>query len=47
VKPNGMLGKAYLAAIKPFRYRIVYPLMLRDMERRWRAHAGEPTPVHA
>ena len=30
VKPNGMLGEAYMAAIKPFRYLIVYPVLLRD-----------------
>jgi len=34
-KPNGILGNAYMAAIKPFRYLIVYPQMLRTMERRW------------
>ena len=37
VKRNGRLGAAYMAAIKPFRHGIVYPLMLRDLERRWRA----------
>ena len=36
VKPNGRLGRAYMEAIKPFRHLIVYPLMLRDLERRWR-----------
>lgn len=35
VKPNGRLGSAYMAAIKPFRYRIVYPQMMRELERRW------------
>jgi Protein of unknown function (DUF2867) len=29
VKPNGRFGKAYMAAIKPFRYALVYPLLLR------------------
>jgi hypothetical protein len=29
VKPNGLLGCAYMAAIRPFRHLIVYPLMLR------------------
>ena len=29
VKPNGRLGRAYMAAIAPFRYAVVYPLMLR------------------
>jgi Protein of unknown function (DUF2867) len=35
VKPNGLMGKAYMAAIAPFRHRIVYPPMLREMGRRW------------
>jgi uncharacterized protein DUF2867 len=35
VKPNGRLGKAYMAAIKPFRYAIVYPLLLRSIGRQW------------
>ena len=37
VKPNGLLGSAYMLAIKPFRHLIVYPAMLRQMEREWRA----------
>lgn len=36
VKPNGTAGRAYLAAIAPFRYLIVYPVMLRSWERAWR-----------
>lgn len=39
VKPNGLLGAAYLAAIKPFRYLVVYPRMMRDVERAWRRRA--------
>jgi hypothetical protein len=35
VKPNGWLGKAYMTAIKPFRYALVYPLLLRSIGRRW------------
>jgi hypothetical protein len=35
VKPNGLFGKGYMAAIKPFRYWIVYPAMMRQMERQW------------
>ena len=42
VKPNGLLGQAYMAAIKPFRHRIVYPAMLRRIEREWQAPAGTP-----
>ena len=36
VKPNGRFGTAYMAAIKPFRHAIVYPLLLRSIGRRWR-----------
>jgi uncharacterized protein DUF2867 len=35
VKPNGLLGSAYMTAITPFRHLIVYPRMLRDIERAW------------
>lgn len=35
VKPNGLLGRAYMAAIMPFRHLVVYPPMLRDVGRRW------------
>ncbi len=37
VKPNGRFGKAYMAAIKPFRYALVYPLLLRSIGRRWQS----------
>jgi hypothetical protein len=37
VKRNGLLGTAYMAAIRPFRHLIVYPAMLRQIEREWRA----------
>jgi hypothetical protein len=36
VKPNGRLGDAYMAAIRPFRHRLVYPPLLRQLERDWR-----------
>jgi hypothetical protein len=39
VKPNGLLGNAYIAAIRPFRHLLVYPLMMRNLEREWRAAA--------
>jgi hypothetical protein len=45
VKPNGLQGTAYMAAIRPFRYRIIYPEMGRQIERRWRADAGNPPPA--
>jgi hypothetical protein len=47
VKPNGLFGTAYMVAIRPFRHLIVYPPLLREMGRDWRAPAGEPTPAHA
>lgn len=40
VKPNGLFGRAYLSAIAPFRYLIVYPAMTRQWERAWRERAG-------
>jgi hypothetical protein len=42
VKPNGALGRAYMAAIRPFRHLIVYPQMMRQIERDWRAQTGSP-----
>ncbi|HWH32413.1 MAG TPA: DUF2867 domain-containing protein [Egibacteraceae bacterium] len=33
VRPNGWRGSAYMAAIKPFRHWIVYPRLLRAIER--------------
>ena len=47
VKPNGRLGKAYMAAIKPVRHLIVYPAAMRRIERQWRAGPGTPAPVKA
>jgi hypothetical protein len=40
VKRNGLFGTAYMAAIRPFRHLVVYPQMLRDIERRWPLAAG-------
>jgi hypothetical protein len=40
VKPNGLLGTGYMAAIAPFRHLIVYPRMMREIGRRWGARAG-------
>jgi hypothetical protein len=47
VKPNGLFGNAYMAAIRPFRHLIVYPPLMREIEREWRAGASDPTPAHA
>jgi hypothetical protein len=40
VKRNGALGAAYMAAIRPFRHLLVYPRMLREIGRGWRAQMG-------
>ena len=37
VKPNGFFGTAYMAAIKPFRHVLVYPALMRWVERTWSA----------
>ncbi|WP_104433541.1 DUF2867 domain-containing protein [Kineococcus xinjiangensis] len=50
VRPNGRLGTAYMAAIRPFRLFLVYPALLRGVERDWQAarrggiheHGGAP-----
>jgi hypothetical protein len=43
VKPNGRLGKAYMAAIKPFRYAFIYPSLLRAIGRQWRSSSRNLT----
>jgi len=40
VKPRGRLGQGYMALIKPFRYLIVYPALMRQVERTWNARAS-------
>jgi hypothetical protein len=40
VKPNGLFGTAYMAAIRPFRHLLVYPPMMREIGRAWQ------TPAH-
>lgn len=35
VKPNGRLGQAYMAFIKPFRLLLVYPAMMHTIARAW------------
>jgi hypothetical protein len=41
VKPNGLFGTAYMAAIRPFRHLIVYPPAMRQTEREWRARRAK------
>jgi len=40
VKPNGLFGNVYMAAIKPFRHLIVYPPMVREIGRVWATRAS-------
>ncbi len=35
VKPRGRLGEGYMAVIAPFRHRVVYPALMRQIERAW------------
>jgi hypothetical protein len=45
VKTNGRLGDIYMAAIKPFRHLIVYPVMMREGRERWeRISGGDAQP---
>ncbi|WP_337924979.1 DUF2867 domain-containing protein [Arthrobacter jiangjiafuii] len=41
VKPNGPLGRTYMAAITPFRHLLVYPPLLRGIGQEWRDGAGQ------
>jgi Protein of unknown function (DUF2867) len=47
VRPNGLLGAAYMLAIRPFRHLLVYPAMIGQIEREWRSGAGDPRPAAA
>ena len=38
---NGVLGRAYMTAITPFRYLIVYPRMLKGVGRKWLSYSGD------
>lgn len=35
VRPNGLFGKAYMAAIKPTRRTLVYPGLIRAIGKEW------------
>lgn len=39
VKSNGLVGKAYMLAIRPFRHLIVYPAMMRQGRALWKQMA--------
>ncbi|HEY4897256.1 MAG TPA: DUF2867 domain-containing protein [Solirubrobacteraceae bacterium] len=42
VRPRGRLGEAYMALIRPFRYAVVYPALMRQIERTWNARSDLP-----
>jgi hypothetical protein len=46
VKPRGRLGSAYMAAIAPFRHRVVYPALMRQIEQAWNARVP-PSDISA
>jgi hypothetical protein len=41
VKPNGLFGKAYMAAIRPLRHLIVDPALVRMIGRGWQMRAED------
>jgi hypothetical protein len=41
VKPRGLLGKGYMALIRPFRHWVVYPALMRQIERAWNARTPQ------
>ena len=41
VKPRGRLGAAYMALIRPFRHRVVYPALMRQIEQAWNTKAAQ------
>jgi hypothetical protein len=42
VKPRGRFGAAYMAVIAPFRHLVVYPALMRQIERAWNARVATP-----
>lgn len=44
VKPRGIFGHTYMSLIKPFRYWIVYPALMRQMEQAWNRGAPFSSP---
>jgi hypothetical protein len=44
VKRRGLVGRAYMAAIAPARRFVVYPLLARELRRRWNNTSAGPPP---
>lgn len=47
VRPNGLLGEAYMVAIRPFRHLVVYPPLMRQIELAWQRRPSAPPAVPA
>ena len=51
VKPRGRFGQGYMALIRPFRYWVVYPALMRQFGRQWKRRArrrgAEPAGIRA
>jgi hypothetical protein len=47
VKPNGWLGTAYMAAIRPFRHLIVYPAVTREWQLELQRRFGDQALARA
>ena len=47
VKPAGLFGQGYMAAIRPFRHLLVYPGAMREFGRAWREQDREPLGARA
>jgi len=45
VKPNGLFGRVYMAAIAPFRYLIVYPPLMGDIAQDWQTETPHNPPT--
>lgn len=45
VKTRGRLGAAYMALIAPFRHRVVYPALMRQVERAWNVRIAQGRPA--
>ena len=41
VKPRGSFGSGYMALIAPFRHRVVYPALMRQIEHAWNLRIAE------
>jgi hypothetical protein len=41
VKPRGRFGSFYMALIKPFRHWVVYPALMRQIERAWNTRVAQ------